>query len=142
LDDREVGRPERLSNFTLRFGQVVAGLKFSDNGTSAAVIPSDGGAVRLYQIRPQARSMRRNAISNVGHRSQDQQSSGPIRQGCRSTVNSISSLTADVDEATVPCHVYDLRRGRTSGVIKAVNYSGDGYSQPILTVECQMRLVI
>lgn len=70
--------------------------------------------------------MRRSAVSNIGHRSQDRQSSGPIRQGSRSTVDSISSLTADVDEANVPWHAYDLRRGRTSGVIEAVNYSGDG----------------
>jgi len=83
---REVGRPEQLSNFTLPFGQVVAGLKFSVDGTNA-----------------QACAMRRSAVtcSNVGHRSQVRQSSGPIRQGSRSTVDSISSLTADVDEANV-----------------------------------------
>lgn len=126
LDDREVGRPERLTDFTLPIGQVVAGLKFSEDGTSVAVVPSDGGVVRWYQIKPQARALRRSAQSNVGHRSHDRQSSGPIRQGSRTTVDSISSLTTDVDEANVPWHVYDLRRGRTSGVIETVNYSGDG----------------
>jgi len=103
---REVGRPEQLSNFTLPFGQVVAGLKFCEDGTSVTVVPSNDGVIRLYQINSQARAMRRSAVSNVGHRSQDRQSSGPIRQGS--------------------WHVYALRRGWTSGVIKAINYSGDG----------------
>ena len=125
LDDKE-GRPEHLTDFTLPSSQVVAGLKFSQDGTSLVVVPSDGGVVRLYQIKPRARPLRRSATRKVGHSSRERQASGPARQDSVSTIDSISVAPVDVEAANVPWHIYDLRRGRTSGVIESIDIAGDG----------------
>ena len=126
LEDRENGRPERLSDFTVPSGQVIAGRKFTEDGTSLSVVPGDGGTVRLYQIRPTS-SVLRSASLNRGVQS-DRNRSGTnlTRKDSSGSVESRSSSSEDSSSSSAPWHIYDLRRGRTSGIIESVNHSTDG----------------
>ncbi|KAI5114824.1 hypothetical protein M0805_006599, partial [Coniferiporia weirii] len=128
LDNRESGRPERLLEFTMPGGQIVAGLKFSEDGTSLAVIPNDGGVVRLYQIKPRSRVQRHVALNSGVHGMRDKSELEPSRKDSTGSMDSRSGLSLSSYEAaatTSPWHIYDLRRGRTHGIIEAVNYSYD-----------------
>ena len=143
LEDRESGRPERLSAFSVPGSQVVAGLRFSEDGTRISVTPSDGGTVRVYHIRPRTRAVRYSAMSSslqslraksgagvssgIGTNSGTR--AGPVRRdsaGSTELQQHDSPITGnDLDPMSILWHSYDLRRGRTSGVIEAVNFSGD-----------------
>lgn len=126
LDDFESGRPECLSDFTVSSGQTVAGLKFSEDGNNIAVVPDDGGTVRLYQIKPRSRTLRTAALNNSIHSLRDKPALELVRQDSVGGVENPATLPGDetfIDNA--PWHVYDLRRGRTSGIIESVQYSYD-----------------
>lgn len=129
LDDREAGRPERLSEFSVPAGQVVADLKFSEDGTNIAVIPNDGNIVRTYQVRPQSRIQRLAALSNVTNVPirRDKVVSSPMREATISSEDQygLQMSSSESEALTVPWHMYDLRRGRTSAVVEAVKFSND-----------------
>ncbi|OCB89007.1 hypothetical protein A7U60_g3814 [Sanghuangporus baumii] len=124
LEDRENGRPEGLSDFTIPSGQVVAGLKFTEDGTSLSVVPGDGGTVRLYQIRPASAVLRSASLSRSVH-DRNKPGTSPTRKDSTGSAESRSSSSED-STSSMPWHIYDLRRGRTSGVIEAVSHSTDG----------------
>lgn len=126
LDDSESGRPEPLSDFTMPSGQIVAGLRFSEDGTGLAVVPNDGGVIRVYQIKPRSRVLRHGALGSIPH-GREKLVAGLVRRDSAGSVESRSGLSfSDREAASAPWHVYDLRRGRTSGVIEAVEHSFDG----------------
>lgn len=130
LDTNVNARPERLMDFILPAGYSVAGLQFSADGTSLAVVPSDGNIVRVYNIRPKPRAVRVPLIDTSGSLSSLRSSSSDILSFQSPTSPSAKSDTSfssvtEGDTNGEPWHVYDLRRGRTSGVIEEVRYSVD-----------------
>ena len=126
LDDIESGRPECLSDFTVLNGQSVAGLRFSEDGTSIAVVPDDGGTVRSYQIKPRSRTMRNAALSNSIHNLRDNPALEMIRKDSTGSMDGHGTIPGDeTSSVNAPWHAYDLRRGRTSGIIESVQYSYD-----------------
>lgn len=130
LDDREAGRPERLSDFSVPSGQVVADLKFSEDGTGIAVIPSDGSIVRIYQIKPQSRVLRRAALNNMAnvHGPREKAVSPSARKeilGSSDDQYGLQSSSNESEGLSVPWHLYDLHRGRTSAVVESVKISHD-----------------
>lgn len=147
MDDREVGRPERLSNFTLPFGQVVAGLKFSEDGTSAAVVPSDGGVVRLYQIKPQLATLVTDCKIDKALVLSDKALEVPLivflvlRLMWMKLTYLGMCMTCAVD-GPVELSRLSIIRGMDAGLAFALESVQCTYSQLILTVESQMRLVM
>lgn len=124
LDDQESGMPEPVSDFSIPSGQVVADLKFSEDGTSLSVIPEDGGIVRLYHIKPASRVMRSTSLNRSIHAAYDRLG---LRRARKDSVGSSEGRPAqrEASGVTTPWHIYDLRRGRTSGIIEAVSHSVD-----------------
>ena len=123
LLDEENDRPETLAEFAVPNGQVVAGLRFTEDGVGLGVVPDDGGTVRVYHIKPRSRLMRSLALANNVHGKRDRTGSAPRRQDSSGSVESTSGK--EQLAASTAWHIYDLRRGRTTGVIESVEFSHD-----------------
>ncbi|KZV62983.1 hypothetical protein PENSPDRAFT_229084 [Peniophora sp. CONT] len=92
------GKPELIAEWEPSPRAHVAALRFSADGTQVVVVPEDGQTLLVFKLRPASRAKRRVA--------QDNDTGTP--------------------EDGFPQHVYDLRRGRTSGHIEAVESAPDG----------------
>ena len=133
----EGGTSEVISEFVALKDQPVAGLSFSEDGTSLAVIPRDGTTVRTFQIRPQSSVVRR--VNRDARLKEHEQSELGASTSSSSVISkdksqgwildradsSPGSVLGD-DEERPPWHIYNLRRGRTHGVIESVDVAGDG----------------
>lgn len=126
LLDEESDRPETLAEFAVPSGQVVAGIRFTDDGTGLGVIPDDGGTVRVYHIKPRSRIMRSVALANTVQGKRDRSTGPPKRQGSSGSVESTTSVGKEQLAASAAWHVYDLRRGRTYGIVESLDFSHDG----------------
>lgn len=124
LEDRDTGRPELLLNFSSPNSQIVADLKFSEDGTNLSVIPEDGGTVRMYQIKPTSRVLRSTSL-DAGPGPRDKVASGPTRRDSSGSIES-RPASGEASTMTTSWHLYDLRRGRTSGIIEFTGHSTDG----------------
>jgi hypothetical protein len=89
------GEPVVVAEFMASKSQPIIGLQFSRDGNSLVVVPKDGQVLPLYQIRP------------ITTHHQDLAS--------RSGSGSVQSAL----------HMYNLRRGRTSAVVEAVDIARD-----------------
>ncbi|VDC01002.1 unnamed protein product [Peniophora sp. CBMAI 1063] len=92
------GKPEGIAEWEPSQRAHVAALRFSEDGTQVVVVPEDGQTLPVFRLRPPSRAKRRVA--------QDTDSVMP--------------------EDGQPHHIYDLRRGRTSGHIEVVEPASDG----------------
>ncbi|GLB34454.1 hypothetical protein LshimejAT787_0200190 [Lyophyllum shimeji] len=81
----------------------VAGLSFMADGCAVGVVPRDGQAVRVYQIRPAP------SATSLGGGDGEGEGGGGGGEGAGSA-----------------WHVYNLRRGRTSAVVEGVEWTRDG----------------
>lgn len=92
--------------------QPVCDLTFSQDGVSLITSPRDGQNIRVFQIRPVPRPLRQlqSALKSGGKEGKG------VGAGKGQAEASYSS----------PWHVYELHRGRTSGVIQRVESALDG----------------
>ncbi|KLO09334.1 hypothetical protein SCHPADRAFT_907840 [Schizopora paradoxa] len=121
-------KAECITKFALPAGQSVAGLEFSEDGQALSVIPSDGSVVRVYQIRPKPSALRSGSSgsspSSPHSMISPDQTFGQALLGSQENINKSILMTED-EHDNDPWHVYDLRRGRTSGIIESLKYSVD-----------------
>ena len=115
LSRRESGvgvrEPEKVAEFLVSKDKPVAGLRFSSDGCAVVVVPRDGQVAQLFQLRlgPAVGSRVAGEASAVSKKSK------------RPSAGMVSNR-----ETRTPWHVYDLRRGRTSAVVEAVECADDG----------------
>jgi hypothetical protein len=121
-------QPETVAEFSAFGRQTVAGLSFSSNGTNLTVVPRDGQICKVYNIRPTPKVLRRvvsvraQTPSNEGSKPTKPQLSGSnYAEDLRCLIN--AGLHAGEELAW---HLYDLKRGRTNGVIEHVDLADDG----------------
>lgn len=139
LADRGNGEPRTISEFVASDHQRVAGLSFSDDGICLSVALDDGTAVRIFQIRPSTlivkAGQRGGDHRDGGRRSEDGRAKRRSTGAVRNWVANLNSAAASAfgspaggagGEDGAPWHVYDLRRGRTAGVIEDVAWATDG----------------
>ncbi|KAF8065405.1 hypothetical protein FPV67DRAFT_1451169 [Lyophyllum atratum] len=102
---RGQAQPETVVEFLVGRDRAVAGLVFAGDGCSVGVVPRDGQAVQVYQIRPSpSPSPARSSFSAGGG---EPSGGGGEKEGSA-------------------WHLYNLRRGRTSAVVEGVEWAGDG----------------
>ncbi|KAF5376328.1 hypothetical protein D9615_008445 [Tricholomella constricta] len=107
----------------------VARLEWAPDGCALGVVPRDGQAVRVFQVRPVARSLSARtgasarANSHSHSRSQSSSSSSSHPGG---GVDYGASSGHTKPEYGSAWHVYSLRRGWTSAVVEGVAWTSDG----------------
>lgn len=134
--------PEVIAEFAGLKEQSIAGLHFSEDGTNLAVTPRDGNLVRIFQIRPQSSVVRvanREALAKKREQTEINASTsgsrnvtlrgkshGWILSRDEANPGSVAGDDANPSQDSTPWHVYDLRRGRTQGVVESAEIAGDG----------------
>ncbi|KAI8984805.1 hypothetical protein BD414DRAFT_66054 [Trametes punicea] len=115
---RERADPELVAQFTFARPLALSALKFSGDGTTLAVCSKDGHAVRVLQLCPTPRVLRR--LFDVPRSDVDAASNDSTRDSGRE-----HSLSAEPDTqlAESTQHVYTLRRGRTSAVVEDMEWA-------------------
>ncbi|KAF9262284.1 hypothetical protein L218DRAFT_960419 [Marasmius fiardii PR-910] len=96
--------------------QPIAEMWFSQDGNSIMVAPKDGQMVHVYSIRsiPITRILQQEGSQTTEEGGEDPSSAHKKRRS--------NSFVPDAP----PLHVYDLRRGRTPGVVESASWSLDG----------------
>jgi hypothetical protein len=116
------GREETVAEFQVGRDKdkdkQVAGLRFSSDGGAVVVVPRDGQVMQVFQLR----------IGPAGGKVAGE--GDAEKRGKRS---SVAGSGVARREARTAVHVYDLRRGRTSAVVEAVECTGDGRWAAIAT---------
>ncbi|KAL1937335.1 hypothetical protein VTO73DRAFT_13848 [Trametes versicolor] len=106
--------PEVVARFTFAKPHALSALRFSADGTSLAICAKDGHAVRVLQLRPAPRVLRRLPSSTLA----DLQS----RAGSKDST-SVVEPAAHLDESAQL--MYTLRRGRTAAVVEGMEWAHD-----------------
>lgn len=102
--------PRLVAEFVAARDQPISKLAFSEDGTSLIVATKDGQTMKVFKLRPVPSVMSRGRLHNRGQRR-----------------GSAGHLVAETEErVNSPMHVYDLKRGRTSGVVETMNWADDG----------------
>jgi hypothetical protein len=103
--------PEKVAEFLVSKDKHVVGLRFSSDGCAVVVVPRDGQVAQMFQLRLQPSVGK--VLGDVGVEK---------KKGKRPSVG----VMAVKREMRMPWHVYELRRGRPSAVVEAVEYADDG----------------
>ncbi|KAI0352417.1 hypothetical protein OH77DRAFT_783988 [Trametes cingulata] len=118
--------PEPIAQFSFSKPQALSSLKFSPDGTALAVCSKDGHAVRVLQLRPVPRVLRRSEqsspspdVSTSSSKKDSSQDVG-VRRASTSTVTEPATHLADSMQ-----HMYTLRRGRTSAIVEGMEWAHD-----------------
>ncbi|PFH47114.1 hypothetical protein AMATHDRAFT_68396 [Amanita thiersii Skay4041] len=107
---------------TSRSGQPIAGLHFSHDGCSLAVVPQNGQVLQVYQIKPDPTVSRRiQAAATATANSPESGSSAQDQAVAR--VGSVREVVRNQDAVV---RVYNLHRGRSQAVVDDVNWAHDG----------------
>ncbi|KAI0693476.1 hypothetical protein BC835DRAFT_1071237 [Cytidiella melzeri] len=102
--------PKLVAEFAVGRDQLVSRISFSDDGTSLVVAFKDGQTMKVFKLRPTPSIFSRNTIQH-----------GNDRRG------SSGHLVSEMDSQLIPpWHVYNLKRGRTSGVVETLDWASDG----------------
>ncbi|KAI0333347.1 hypothetical protein GY45DRAFT_1344085 [Cubamyces sp. BRFM 1775] len=115
--------PEPVAQFTFTRPQALSSLKFSADGTTLAVCSKEGHAIRVLQLRPTPRALRRPIDSLAP--SEVEATSKEARRNSTSTTVSSAATEPDEHLAESTQHVYTLRRGRTSAVVEGMEWAHD-----------------
>ena len=106
--------PEVVTEIVLSRSQPISKLSFSSDGTRLAVSSKDGHTIRIYDIRPTSKVVRRVLAGPRG---------GPD-PGYADDLRSI--IHAGLHAGQIgPVHMYDLQRGRTNAVIENISWNDD-----------------
>ena len=126
--------PGVVAEFLVSKYQAVCDLVFSKDGVGLVISPKDGQDVRVFQVRPVPRALResRSGIRGKEGGGSSGSGSGSGHGGGHSAA--VSGGGGKVGTGKVrgegnvnsPLHMYDLHRGRTSGVIQQVECAQDG----------------
>ncbi|TFK32507.1 hypothetical protein BDQ12DRAFT_692387 [Crucibulum laeve] len=98
--------PAVLAEFMSSKTQPVADLCFSGDGCEVLVVPRDGQVVRVYQLRPSPATL------------------DAVRTSDSSPTETALEVTPNRQDTS--WHLYNLRRGWTSGIVENVDWAGDG----------------
>ena len=104
-----MGNPRVVLEFQSSRSQPIAGLRFSKDGCSLAVIPRDGHLIKVFQLRPAPAVLFGGGGEAVS----------PLD-------NAASQPGSGLEQSGSVWHLYDLRRGRTSAVVEGVDWAQDG----------------
>jgi len=105
--------PTKIDEFNASRSQTLAGLKFSPDGTSLAVITRDGHSVKIFKLHPTPSTLitaRSAALEEIGLASGT--GSGEFRH-------------SDLDRKSAT-QTYDLHRGHTTAVVEGFDWARDG----------------
>ncbi|KAI0766225.1 hypothetical protein BD413DRAFT_494502 [Trametes elegans] len=116
--------PEPVAQFAFARPQALSALRFSADGTTLAVCAKDGHAVRVLQLRPAPRALRRLSQSlshpaDISHKDDARD----VRRASTSSTATTAEPDAHLADSTQ--HVYTLRRGRTSAVVEGMAWAQD-----------------
>ncbi|TFK70484.1 hypothetical protein BDN72DRAFT_856888 [Pluteus cervinus] len=114
--------------------QPVAQISFSDDGNSLVVAPKDGQNMLVFGLKPSSSAAGRERWSGgiVGDADRVEGGSKVAAAGPSSRPEVVSPQSTSATTTTspmgtaLPSHVYDLKRGRTSGVVEGVGWAKDG----------------
>ena len=106
--------PEVVTEIVVTRSQPISKLSFSSDGTRLAVSSKDGHTIRVHDIRPTSKVVRRVLAGPRG---------GPD-PGYADDLRSIIHAGLHTGQAA-PVHVYDLQRGRTNAVIENISWNND-----------------
>ena len=106
--------PEVVTEILVPRSQPISKLSFSNDGTRLAVSSKDGHMVRVYDIRPTCKPVRRVLMGTW---------SG-TDSGYSDDLRSLVHAGLHPGQYT-PVHVYDLQRGRTNAVIENISWNYD-----------------
>lgn len=106
--------PEVLTEIVVPRSQPVSKLSFSNDGTRLSVSSRDGHTIRVYDIHPTGKAVRRVL---AGLR-------GDPDSGYGDDLRSLIHAGLHTGQST-PIHAYDLQRGRTNAVIENISWNDD-----------------
>lgn len=106
--------PEVVTEVIVPRSQPISKLSFSNDGTRLAVSSKDGHTVKVYDVRPTSKAVRR-VLTGPGN--------GPD-SGYADDLRSLIHAGLHTGQDS-PAHVYDLQRGRTSAVIENISWHDD-----------------
>lgn len=106
--------PEVVTEIVIPRSQPISKLSFSNDGTRLAFSSKDGHTVRVYDISPTCRAVRRVLTRPW---------SGPD-SGYADDLRSLVHAGLHPGQFT-PVHVYDLQRGRTNAIIENISWNDD-----------------
>jgi len=107
-------QPEVVTEIVVARSQPISKLSFSSDGTRLAVCSKDGHTIRVYDIRPTSKVVRRVLTGPRG---------GPD-SGYTDDLRSLIHAGLHTGQVA-PVRVYDLQRGRTNAVIENVSWNDD-----------------
>ncbi len=102
--------PRAVAEFVVKRDQPVSKITFSDDGTSLLVAFKDGQTMKVFKLRPTPSTYA--GLDHLDGRSR-RGSSGHAASGAERQLNA-------------PSHIYDLKRGRTSGLVESLDWASDG----------------
>ncbi|OCH85153.1 hypothetical protein OBBRIDRAFT_798469 [Obba rivulosa] len=122
LSHSTMGKPIKVTDFIVSKSESISRIHFSGNGTSVAISMKDGRVTRIFNLRPLSEAVR-SSLHKYAPSSDDGTSAlrEPPGLGERRQLDSTVLLQSDR-----PWHVYNLRRGRTSAVVDALDWANDG----------------
>lgn len=111
--NRGAHAPQLIAEFTVSREQPISKITFSNDGTSLLVACKDGQSMSVFKLRPASASA--TVLSRVKSLALKERrpSSGHL-------------ASEEHSRLSAPWHVYDLRRGRTSGVVESLDWANDG----------------
>ncbi|KAI0084206.1 hypothetical protein BDY19DRAFT_997921 [Irpex rosettiformis] len=102
--------PRLVAEFVASKDQPISRIIFSDDGTSLLVAFKDGQTMKVFKLRPTPSVFARQSV-----------------QGARSRRGSSGHVSPQTErQLDPPSYVYDLKRGRTSGVVESLDWATDG----------------
>jgi hypothetical protein len=103
--------PRLVAEFVASKDQAISKMTFSRDGTSLVVAFKDGQTMKQFRLRPVPSAFVRNASGDVSRRVSSHRDTLPSEAGLH---------------LHSPWHIYDLKRGRTSGIIESLDCATDG----------------
>lgn len=106
--------PEVVTEIVVPRSQPIAKLSFSSDGTRLAVSSKDGHTIRVYDIHPTCKAVRRVLTGSWNG----------LDSGYTDDLRSLIHAGLHPGQFT-PVHLYDLQRGRTNAVIENISWNDD-----------------
>lgn len=135
LNSRASSHPQVIAEFVAAKYQSISHLTFTHDGNALLVGPRDGQVVRVFQLRRRAHVLRGTSGGvesgynmGGGRNAKEERKPGAGASAGLGSVLPVPKWTPPPSslEEEAPWHVYSLRRGRTSAIIRQIEVSPDG----------------
>lgn len=103
--------PRLIAEFVASKDQAISKITFSHDGTSLVVAFKDGQTMKLFKLRPVPSALLKSAPSVAARHVSSGHPASPSEAGLH---------------LYSPWHVYDLKRGRTFGIVESLDCAADG----------------